>query len=197
MGLRPKEPPGGLFDVSASVPEAARPDHPDTVALRDLLAARARDLPEPARIVELSSLEGAFTLRLAQAFPRAALHGVDPSSDRVRRATASAVEAGLRDRVTFVPAEILHVPLPDATADLLAATDALAQTPATETLLAEISRLLAPGGHAILGERLPPDDVDAISALAARLPLGPPVRVQRPERDPSLCVLTFFKRPTT
>jgi ubiquinone/menaquinone biosynthesis C-methylase UbiE len=184
-----------LFDVSASAPEVARAEGRETVVLRDLLAARARDLPEPASIVELASLEGAFTLRLAQAFPRADLYGVDPSSDRVRRATASAVEAGLGDRVTFVPAEILHVPLPDATADLLTATHALAQTPATETLLAEIARLLAPGGHAILGERLPPEEVAAIGARAGRLPLGPPVRVQRPEQDPSLCVLTFHKPP--
>jgi SAM-dependent methyltransferase len=71
--------------------------------------------------------------------------GVDFSADMVARAQAAAAEAGLA--VEFHLAEAGRLPLPDASFDALLANGVLNLNPDRKTLLAEMARVLKPGGR--------------------------------------------------
>ncbi len=91
---------------------------------------------------------GLLDVRLAQIAPELAITGVDVAPDMAERATANAAGAGVDDRVRFEVGDVGQLPFPDAQFDIVISTFSMHHWPDPERGLAEIHRVLRPGGQA-------------------------------------------------
>jgi ubiquinone/menaquinone biosynthesis C-methylase UbiE len=106
------------------------------------LATAALHVGSPERILEVECGEGDGSTFLAREFPRARVRGVDRSERAIRAATAR-IGLDPEGRVAFKVGTPRSLPFPDDLFDLVASVDA-------KPRLAEIARVLRPGGHLIL-----------------------------------------------
>lgn len=143
-------------------------------ALHWLAAARARLIPpapsDGARLVDLGCGGGVLAPHVPVGYEH---HGIDVNPS----ALAQAENRGVRT----VRADVTAVPLPDAFADVVVAGELLEHVPDVEGVVAEIVRLLRPGGTAVIDTiadtrwaRL------SLITVAERLPGGPPPRIHDP-----------------
>lgn len=109
----------------------------------DRLAAR-----DEVVVVDVGSGPGDLVLDLARALPRARIVGVDPSGDMLRHARDAATAAGLGDRVEFLEAAAERLPFAAASVDVAVSTLASHHWPDPAAALAELARVLRPGGEA-------------------------------------------------
>ncbi len=110
--------------------------------LTPLATAVLRISPPPERILEIECGEGNGALFLAREFPAARIRGVDRSADQVRAATAR-VGLDPEGRIAFKVGAPGDLPYPDDFFDLVVQLDG-------RPAVAEIARVLRPGGHLIL-----------------------------------------------
>lgn len=96
----------------------------------------------PERLLEIECGDGEGALFLAREFPAARVRGVDRSPDRVRAATAR-IGLDPEGRIAFKAGRPRTLPYPDDFFDLVAQIDG-------RPAVAEIARVLRPGGHLIL-----------------------------------------------
>jgi ubiquinone/menaquinone biosynthesis C-methylase UbiE len=127
-----------------------------TPALTPLAAAVLRIGPAPERVLEIECGEGDGVLFLAREFPAARVRGVDRSKDQIR---AAAARVGLdpEGRVAFKSGKRRSLPFPNDFFDLVAQIDG-------SPSVAEITRVLRPGGYLILACSDRPDG--AVGRLA-------------------------------
>ena len=97
-----------------------------------------------ARILDLGCGSGEITRRLAEAYPRARLLGIDILEGNL--AHARAANAHLGDRVRFAQGDAFALALPDAGFDLVVCRHLSQAVPDFPRVLAEIDRVLRPGG---------------------------------------------------
>lgn len=147
-------------------------------ALHWLAAARARLIPAApqagARLVDLGCGGGVLAPHVPRGYEH---HGIDLNAG----ALAQAAEQG----VITVQADVTAVPLPDDFADVVVAGELLEHVPDVEGVVAEVVRLLRPGGTAVL------DTIAdtrwarfTLVTIGERLPGGPPPLIH----DPALFV---------
>lgn len=168
---RPRNDPAQYDDLAG---EWWNPGGP-FAALHWLAAARARLIPpapdDGARLVDLGCGGGVLAPHLPPGYEH---HGIDLNPT----ALAQAAKRGVRT----VQADVTAVPLPDGFADVVVAGELLEHVPDAEGVVAEIVRLLRPGGTAVF-------DTIADSrwarfsmvTVAERLPGGPPPRIHDPK----------------
>lgn len=101
-------------------------------------------LPAGARILDLGCGTGEISSRLAGAFPKAEVLGLDVLDVHVRY--ASHRYADLAPRLTFRKGDGFALDLPDASIDLAACRHMLQSIPHPERIVAELQRVLKPGG---------------------------------------------------
>lgn len=106
------------------------------------LAAAALHVGGPERVLVVDCGDGEGALFLAREFPRAAVRGIDPSEEAVRRATAR-IGLDPEGRVAFKVGTPRSIPFPDDHFDLLALLD-------SRPKLSEAARVLRPSAHLIL-----------------------------------------------
>jgi 2-polyprenyl-6-hydroxyphenyl methylase/3-demethylubiquinone-9 3-methyltransferase len=147
-------------------------------ALHWLAAARARLIPPPsrvgARLVDLGCGGGVLAPHVPAGYEH---HGVDLNPS----ALAHAADRG----VITHQADVTTVPLADGFADVVVAGELLEHVRDVEGVVAEVARLLQPGGTAVF------DTIAdtrwarfSLVTVAERLPGGPPPRIH----DPALFV---------
>jgi ubiquinone/menaquinone biosynthesis C-methylase UbiE len=88
--------------------------------------------------------------------PPARLIGIDRSVEMTRTANQRLKRTARRHPVRIVTAPVEHLPFGDATADLAWAINTVKHWAAVHAGLAEIFRVLRPGGHLLIAERYGP-----------------------------------------
>ena len=116
-------------------------------------------------------------MRLAREVPGITLTGVDISDAMVERAARRAAGAGLSERVRFEAGDVAALPLSDGEFDWVVSTLSLHHWPEPAHGLAEIHRVLKPGGEAWIYDLAhwlwpPARGGDRIAQLVAVSPFG-------------------------
>lgn len=126
--------------------------------------------PADGLVVDLGCGPGRLVLDLAEAFPAVRVTGIDLSAAMVARARAEAVRRGADlSRVSCEVGDAAALPLPDRAAAAIVVTASVHHWAEIVAGLAEIGRVLAPTGTALLYE--PRSTVDEAARAAAQLGL--------------------------
>jgi ubiquinone/menaquinone biosynthesis C-methylase UbiE len=88
----------------------------------------------------------------AERLPQAEVVGVDLAPTMIELARGHAAESNAADRVRFEVGDAMALPFADASFDAAISSGSIKQWPAAAGGLAEIHRVLAPGGHAFVLE---------------------------------------------
>jgi SAM-dependent methyltransferase len=129
------------------------------------------------KLLEVGSGPGRLAVRLGQEAPGVEVTGVDLSVAMVERAARRAAEAGLTERVRFEVGDVGALPLSDQDFDGVVSTLSLHHWADPVRGLAEIHRVLKPGGEARIYDLAhwlwqPARDRDRLAQLAAASPFG-------------------------
>lgn len=114
-------------------------------------AVRQAELCQGMRVLDLCTGTGDLALALARAAPVEVV-GLDLSRDMLARAREKARRAGLEGRVRFLEGNALDVPFPSERFDRVTIAFGLRNLPDYRAGLAEIVRVLRPGGRALILE---------------------------------------------
>ncbi|MES9544131.1 MULTISPECIES: methyltransferase domain-containing protein [unclassified Actinomadura] len=98
------------------------------------------------RILDLGCGTGEPAIRVART-TGAEVIGISVSAEDVRTATARAAAAGLAERVRFEVADAMAPPFPTDSFDAVLALESMGHMPDRARVLAEIARVLRPGGR--------------------------------------------------
>jgi ubiquinone/menaquinone biosynthesis C-methylase UbiE len=168
-------PTRGFFDAWSRVYDAPlvqrltyRPVHDAVVA--ELVARR------PRRVLDVGCGTGLLTARLRDAFPAAHVVGVDFSAGMLAQAAARSPGA------PWVRADALRLPVASGRVDAIVSTEAFHWFPDQAAALAEMRRVLVPGGAVLVALVNVSNDVVGVAArLASRIagqPLDWPTRAR-------------------
>lgn len=141
-------------------------------ALNDLQAL-APDLPKGGAVLDIGTGQGHSLPELAQRFRPTQIHALDPEPDFAERCDAMRQAAGAPVTLHHAPAE--KIPLPDASVDLVLCHQTLHHIVDQPSALAEVFRVLKPGGHLLLAE----STRAYIHSWVIRLLFRHPMHVQR------------------
>ncbi|MEM9668983.1 MAG: class I SAM-dependent methyltransferase [Pseudomonadota bacterium] len=87
------------------------------------------------------------------------LHALEPAKGMIRRAHKTAQKSPLKDRIQFLERGAEDVPLENDTVDTVIITFVLCTIPDWQSALAEVRRVLKPGGRVLFSEHgLAPDE---------------------------------------
>ena len=124
--------------------------HPGGVALTDrLLDALA--LSPSSRLLDVATGTGASALRAARDRGCSVI-GVDLGATGITMAGDAALAAGVESRARFLVGDAEHLPLEDASVDAVLCECALCLFPDPPRALAEVVRVLRPGGRLALSD---------------------------------------------
>jgi len=125
------------------------------------------DLHEGERVLDLGSGGGIDVLLSAcRVGPTGYAYGVDMTDDMLTLARANAAKAGATN-VEFLKGEIEAVPLPDASVDVVISNCVINLSVDKRAVLAEMHRVLVPGGRIGISDVVAEDDVTAADRAAA------------------------------
>ena len=153
-------------------------------------------------LLEVGSGPGRLAVRLAREAPGMTLTGVDISDVMVELAARRAARAGLSERVRFEVGDVAVLPLSDEDVDGVVSTLSLHHWSDPASGLAEIHRVLKPGGEARIYDLAhwlwrPAREGNRLAQLAAASPFGKgEVKVVRwPGSMPAFVMLRLRHHP--
>src|SRR5471032_3076924 len=120
-------------------------DHYGGLGANDALAERAA-IGKDTRVVDFCAGLGGPARYLAYRYG-ADVTGIELTPARVKGAEDLTRRVGLRQKVRIIEGDVLQVPLPDASFDVVVSQEALLHVPDKERTLAEAFRILKPGGR--------------------------------------------------
>ena len=118
-------------------------------SLEHYLREKPLPLAAGAKILDAGCGTGLLTLALLRVLARpASITAVDlsMSSLQTARRAVSRAQPGARHRISFIQANVLALPFPDASFDFIATSGVLEYVPLREGF-GELARVLAPGGY--------------------------------------------------
>jgi ubiquinone/menaquinone biosynthesis C-methylase UbiE len=125
-------------------------------AFRDLVAATfddfAAQVADARRLLDVGCGPGQFTLMAAERKPDAEAVGVDLAPTMIDLARGHAAESPAGKRVRFEVGDSMALPFADASFDIAISSGSIKQWPDATRGLAEIHRVLVPGGRAFVLE---------------------------------------------
>jgi ubiquinone/menaquinone biosynthesis C-methylase UbiE len=142
--------------------------------LTDIMTGKLRLKPGDV-LLDVGCGPGQPAVQVAKA-TGASVVGISISARDVELATARAAAEGLADRVTFRHADALDLPFEPASFDAVLALESIVHIPDRARVLAEIARVVRPGGRVALTdfiwrgsdvERDPDEQAALVQALAA------------------------------
>jgi len=134
-----------------SAPNATFYDALTAPLLGGFFTRAARELAElapRARVLEVGSGPGRLATRLAELAPDVRVTGVDISPEMVERANSLALRSRVANRVEFRVGDVASLPFAEASFDVVVSTFSAHHWPNPARGLAEIYRVLRPGGVA-------------------------------------------------
>ncbi len=108
---------------------------------------RALELEEDSIVLDVPCGQGNVTEAMARAVPRGRVIGLDLSNTMLRLARRRLDRAGLLDRANLIRANAQQLPLEDASVDAVSACAGLHLFPDPDGAIAEMRRVLRPGGR--------------------------------------------------
>jgi len=129
-------------------PEALRyVDHWEPVLSAPARRVLERIEAEPATLLDLGAGTGSLTLAAMERWPATTVVALDASGAMLAVAQARAAQSGVDPaRLTWTPADAARVPLDDGTVDAAASSFVLQLVDDRPAVLAEVLRVLRPGG---------------------------------------------------
>jgi arsenite methyltransferase len=125
------------------------------------------ELREGERVLDLGSGGGIDVLLSARRVgPSGFAYGVDMTGDMLTLARANAAKAGAQN-VEFLNGDIEAVPLPDATVDVVISNCVINLATDKPAVLAEMFRVLVPGGRICIADVVAEDHLPAADRAAA------------------------------
>lgn len=109
-------------------------------------------LPQDERVLDVGCGGGQIALAIARDRAWAEVTGIDLSQHQIDRATRRASEEDLSGRVRFVQGNVLDLPFPDESFDVVFSIASIKHWPDQERGLFECARVLAPGGKLVIVE---------------------------------------------
>lgn len=113
----------------------------------DAWLVRALDLHQDSTVLDVPCGQGNLTAAIARALPQGRVIGLDLSDTMLRLARTRLERAGLLDRTLLVRADAQHLPLEDGSIDAVSACAGLHLFPEPDRAIAEMRRVLKPGGR--------------------------------------------------
>jgi ubiquinone/menaquinone biosynthesis C-methylase UbiE len=136
---------GNLNNVTPEELFAHDQDHYGGLDANDALAERAA-IGKDTRVVDFCAGLGGPARYLAHRYG-ADVTGIELTPARVKGALELTRLVGLQNSVRVVEGNVMRVPLPDASVDVVVSQEALLHVPDKERALAEAFRILKPGGR--------------------------------------------------
>lgn len=118
-------------------------------------------------VLDLGCGVGGACFLLARDFGAGRVLGIDVEADSIARALDAAKALGLDDRVSFEHVQPGPLPFPDGQFDLIFTKDVVCHVPDKAPLLAEVFRVLRPGGLLVLGDWMRGNDRTGAEAFDA------------------------------
>jgi len=128
-------------------------------------AAAACDPQDGQTVVDVCCGTGDLAMAVLRRAAGARVVGVDFSRPMLTRARGKVARAGLAARATLVEADALALPLPDASADAATCAFGLRNLADAACGLAEMVRVVRPGGRVVVLEFHPPRGRGAMAGL--------------------------------
>lgn len=115
---------------------------------RELLAWLVAEAPAAAQVLDLACGTGDLAFAAARALPRASVQGLDAAPRMIEAAEArlAGAERSAAARMRFAVGDMTRLPRADASVDVVTVGYGLRNVPDPEGAIAEISRVLRPGG---------------------------------------------------
>jgi sarcosine/dimethylglycine N-methyltransferase len=120
-------------------------DHYGGLAANDALAERA-SIGKGTRVVDFCAGLGGTARYLAHRYG-AGVTGIELTPARVKGAEELTRRVGLQNSVRVIEGDVMQVPLPDASVDVVVSQEAFLHVPDKARALAEAFRILRPGGR--------------------------------------------------
>jgi SAM-dependent methyltransferase len=114
-----------------------------------MLALAAERVTAASAILDVGCRDASHLIQLVQATGASGV-GLEPVHRLAERAREAVADAGLDDRVQIVQAAMQDIPWPDAAFDLVWCRDVIELVEGLATGIAELARVVRPGGHVVV-----------------------------------------------
>ena len=176
-------------------PEEARDydamDHSGVIGrfVADFLAAHGGG--RGGELLDVGTGPARIPIALCRADRRFRILGVDLAGPMLDLARRNASEAELTDRIRFARGDAKSLPFPDGRFEAVLSNTIVHHIPCPAVALAEMVRLVAPGGTLMVRDLARPEDESAVEALVALHAGSEPVAARNLFRDSLNAALTL------
>ncbi|PGF16680.1 ubiquinone biosynthesis methyltransferase UbiE [Natrinema sp. CBA1119] len=125
--------------------------HREAMANSNRVYADTLEVDETDTVLDIGTGRGGFPTHVA-AERGADVHGIDIDPLHVSEARANACERGVSESTEFSVGDYHDIPYPDDTFDAVSGIETVCHSERKERVLAEIRRVLAPGGRLMISD---------------------------------------------